>query len=463
MSAPSLKPTPLDRTNLPTPGWRVASVRPSANLSLRQIMILLVYCSVLSLIGRHVYLDRSWLGLAYLGIGFGVGVAYLGIWLVARLGKAGYTGWVVFVVGFGLVTASTISYLAIPGILILIGVLITLHVQYRRNQQSGLLWVLAVASERQIPLAPGVAAYAEQTQGIYRDRAQTLAVALERGEPLSKAINRVNRVVPWDAPILIQVGERVGRLAAALRESAETRSRRQTSIQVVFDRVGYLIVVVLLIEVVLGVTAFYTVPHFAAILKDFQIPSPMLTELLFWSGGFIDRFAIIMGLVQLIAFVAIVLVLWTQGLQGLPVLGRLFRLRHKSLMLRSLNLVVEAGQPLARGFEVLATEYPSQRIRRRVVEANHAVQAGADWVLALRGVGLISAADVGLLQAATRAGNLSWALRALAETGEHRFAYRLEVASQLGFIGAILTLGGVVLLISIALFLPLIDMIEGFS
>ena len=463
MTAANAEKPAAGRSDPDQPEWLMPAERPSVNLSLRQIMLLLVYCAALSLVGRYAYTDRTpiaWTGFAVVA---GCGVAYLGVWLVARLGSFGYLGWAVFVVGFGLVTGATINILAIPLAPIVVGVLVALHVQHRRNQQGGLLWVLAVAADRQIPLAPGVAAYAQQVTGLYRNRALALADGLRRGQALSAAIGRVNRVVPWDVPLLIRVGEETGHLAEGLRVAAETRSRRHPSIQVVFDRVAYVAIVLVVMEAIVGFTAFFIFPKFEAIFKDMGIGLPGPTRLLFQSGYLAINYVLVVGLLQLAAVAYVLFMLGGRGLQGIPVLGRMFRLRHKSLLLRGLALLIGAGRPLGPGFAVLARAYPSPRLRRRLGEAAESVAAGGDWVEALRGVGLLAAGDVGVLQAASRAGNLPWAIRTLAEAGERRFAYRLTLASQYLFIGAILAIGALVLVVSVALFLPLVEMIERLS
>lgn len=451
------------RSESDPPEWLAPIGRPSANLSLRQIMLLLVYCSALSLVGREYYATRSAVALAASAVVLGLGVAYLGVWLVARMGSFGYLGWAVFLVGFVLAAGATIHVLAIPLLPIVIGVLVALHVQHRRIQQGGLLWVLAVAADRRLPLAPGVAAYAEQSAGLYRGRALALADALRRGQALSAAIARVNRVVPWDAPLMIRVGEEVGQLGEGLRVVAENRSRRHPSIQVVFDRVAYLVVVLIVMEAILGFLAFFIYPKFEAIYRDMGTDLPGPTRFLFRSGYLMVQYAPAVALGHVVAVTSVLFMLGGQGLSGIPILGRLFRLRHKSLLLRSMALIVGAGRPLGPGFQILAREYPSRRIGRRLGEAAESIRAGADWIVSLRGVGLITAGDRGVLEAAGRAGNLPWAIRTLAEAGERRVAYRLTVVSQFAFIAAIVALGAFVLFVSVALFLPLVDLIERMS
>ena len=302
-----------------------------------------------------------------------------------------------------------------------------------------------------------------KTRAIFRERTHALAALLHRGKPLSEAIGWVPRVVPWDSPLLIRIGEQTGQLARGLREAAETRSRRHHALRDVFGRIAYLVGVVSASEGIVGFTIYFILPKFEAIFKDFGFSLPVATIWLIQGSKVFAEYSLLIGVAQVVFMVYVLIAMGNGGLQGLPILGRLFRLRQKALLLRSLALVVDAEQPIDRAFATLAQQYPTKRNRRRLKVANESVQAGASWTDALRQVGLITASDMGVLDAATRAGNLGWALRALAENGERRFAYRLQIWSHVSFVVALLSIGLLVLCIAVALFSPLIQLIEKLS
>jgi len=445
------------------PPWVAVRPRLSVNLSLRQIMLLTIYFAVGSLIGNHVYNTESPASLTLLGVWVGLGMGYLGIWLAVRLGSLAIIGWILFILGYTVATASMMGLLAIPAIPILIGVIIYLHIQHRRNQQNGLLWVLSVAANRQIPLAPGVEAYSLENRGIFQERTHSLAALLVRGQSLSEAIGRVPRVVPWDAPLLIRVGEQTGRLAQGLQEAAESRSKRHHTLRDVFGRIGYLLSVLAVTQGIIGFNLYFIIPKFEAIFRDFSVDLPVATVGLIRASRYlVDNFLMIF-LAQLALFVFLALALARGGPQAVPIFGRLFRLRHKSLILRTLALVVDAGQPLDRGFDEMTRSYPSKRIRKKIKKATALIRSGVSWTDALGFVRLILASDGDVLDAAARAGNLPWALRALAETGERRFAYRLQIGSHLLFLFAMIFMGLLVLFNVVALFTPLVTLIERLS
>ena len=86
--------------------------------------------------------------------------------------------------------------------------------------------------------------------------------------------------------------------------------------------------------------------------------------------------------------------------------------------------------------------------------------AGADWCESLFARGLIKQADLAILQAARRTGNLSWALREMADSNRRRLAYRLQALMHLLFPPVILAAGLVVMFFVVSLFIPLISLIQ---
>ena len=84
---------------------------------------------------------------------------------------------------------------------------------------------------------------------------------------------------------------------------------------------------------------------------------------------------------------------------------------------------------------------PRRLVRERLRLASELTVKGLDFVEALRINGLISRADAGVLTSSQRAGNLTWALRELAESGDRRLGYRIQALTQVLFIVSILSMG----------------------
>ena len=147
----------------------------------------------------------------------------------------------------------------------------------RSTQQDSLLWILAIAAEGNMPLAPTVAAFADQYRGRYRRRIMNLAAELDSGRSVPEALDSVRRVVSRDALLLARVGEQTGRLPQALRMAASSRSSQLPIWTAIATRLAYLLAMLLVMQSICGFMLYFIVPKFESIFKDFGVPLPQVT------------------------------------------------------------------------------------------------------------------------------------------------------------------------------------------
>ncbi len=99
--------------------------------------------------------------------------------------------------------------------------------QNLRAKQQGFLWIMAMAAEKKIPLAPAVEAYAEEVGGYFGDRVEKFAILLSEGVPLPHALGRVPLLVSRQHYPIICTALESGVLARGLREAATAQNARQ--------------------------------------------------------------------------------------------------------------------------------------------------------------------------------------------------------------------------------------------
>jgi type II secretory pathway component PulF len=149
--------------------------------------------------------------------------------------------------------------------------------------------------------------------------------------------------------------------------------------------------------------------------------------------------------------------------RDLPLIWRVFRRYDGALVMRGMALAVRRNVPIPQALTLLKETYPLQQIALQLERAGERVTQGQDWCDSLRRTGLIGQADVAILSAAQRAGNLDWALEEMADSALRRQTHKLQTLIQLLFPVILLLLGGLVFFIVVGLFLPLISLIEGLT
>jgi type II secretory pathway component PulF len=359
-----------------------------------------------------------------------------------------------------------VSLLVMAGVVILFagvmgsGVILA---RRRSTRQDSLLWVLAIAAERGMPLAPALMAFADQYRGRAYTRIMDLAARLNWGTMLPEALERSYHVVSRDAVLLTWVGQAAGKLPRALRMAATSRATQLPIWTAIAARLSYVLGVLLVMQTISSFILYFIMPKFEAIFNDFGTSLPQVTILVIDISHFIIKyfypvFVIALAEVGLLIFLPFSFLAW--GNYSVPLVDRFLGRRHTALVLRSLALIVEGGKPIALGLSTLANHYPTGWVRRRLARADSDVHDGADWIESLVRYRLIRATEAEVLSSAAAVGNLAWALLELAETAERRLATRFQVVVQALFPLVVVMLGIVVFMIAAAYFLPLVVLIN---
>ena len=437
--------------------------QPRQSLKLVHLMIAILYFAAVCAVGREALQSYQPLMLVVVGLLVGLGLIVFGLWIVYLTPHFPYIGWCLFVVGYMLIMFSTISVFALPTLPLLIGAIIYVSLRRRSTNQDAMLGVLMVAAEAKIPLMPGVLGFASQVTGMSEVWAASLAELLRRGMSLPQAIERVPKVVPHESSILIRMGWESGNLAAGLHQASATRARQMPVLRDFGTRLAYLSWVILVGQSIVSFVLYFIMPKFEAIFKDFGTELPQITVLVIEASHFLVGYAWIFFLFQIALLIYLAVSFAKTGTVQLPFFDRLFKRRHIVLVQRSLSIVVAENRQIVPSLYSLAQCYPSGWVRNRLEHAAEQSSQGADPVEALRKVGLLSSSDAMVLESARRVGNMSWAFNERAETGERRWAYQILALTQVFFVVAMLLIGLMALILALAYFLPLVNLISRFA
>jgi type II secretory pathway component PulF len=338
----------------------------------------------------------------------------------------------------------------------------------RRSQHRGLIWALATAANRGIPLPEAARAFADETPGRTGARALRLAEALERGQPLAEARRDAGLRMGTAMRLTVQMAEPLGMLGPAMRQQLDDSQQVDAALRDVIGRFFYLANVIVFM---LGICTFVMlkiVPVFQRIFEEFGIKLPALTNAVINASAWFVR----IGWLPSLPLLAIALPVFIVGAalfytgyfpRNVPLVWRLFKRFDGAIIMRALALAVRRQMPLPAALRLVAESYPLSIVGNRLQTATERVEAGSDWCDSLRQTGFIARADAAVLNAAQRVGNLDWALEEMAASSLRRQAYRLQIALQLLFPAALLALAACVFLFVCGLFLPLVVLIQALA
>lgn len=337
--------------------------------------------------------------------------------------------------------------------------------RYRLAERNALLWVLAVAAEKQMPLTPGIDAFAAEWGGQFGRRCQLLSQMLRSGVPLPDAVDRSKSLLTSHARVAVRVGTEAGALGPALREAAAGRAAQEPLWHAVGAKAYYLFCVCMAAQAVALFSAFYVAPRMQQIYLDFSSPLPALSQ---WMLDFLQSPGFVYGLSIALWIQLFLLGYLTMHSLGwlpwnAPLTGRLTRRLDVAIVLRALAWMIQRGRTTSEAVLCVARSHDKAWIRRRLRAADWLMSEGLDWQEALWRQGLLGRSDAAVLEAAQRVGNLPWALREMADSGERRLAYRLQALVHVLYPIVILLLGLVTFAYVVSFFLPLSQLIEMMS
>ncbi|MFV2067191.1 MAG: type II secretion system F family protein [Pirellulales bacterium] len=345
-------------------------------------------------------------------------------------------------------------------------VALMVYAQRRAMQRRILLSMLAIATERSLPLETALAAFAQEQPTRPRRWANRLASRLAAGESLPDAIVGCRDCLPEFAEVYARVGQDVGAMGPALREAASRQSWGRSLWHSMAGRVFYILAFVLIAQVI-GIFCLVSLaPTYQQIFNEFGMALPPVTTTVLDVGDVMARgWWIVVSSVSLgLLGIGGMLLLFEMGfIRSLPLVDRLFRPAHTAVILRNLALAAERKQPIVTSLKSMAAVYPRSHIRHRLQHIAYETASGGDWCESLRSQRLIGRSDAAVLQSAQRVGNLAWALRETADRGFRRVAYQIQTFVQLAFPCIILCFGILVLWFVVGMFVPLVTMIQGLT
>ena len=377
----------------------------------------------------------------------------IGAWLLVALGTAG--------VIIGMTGPLSLFLLLATPVIVLMCV-----AEYRASERRSLLFALATAAEKGLPLEAAARNFALERDDSLGYRAARLADALAAGAPLPAALARTGHPLPLDALLAVRVGYETGSLGPALRHVARTSASGREPMRAILQKLFYLLVLVNVAAGILTFVMLKIIPVYKKMFLEFDLELPGATVVLVnFSDVVVNNWIWLQPILLPIQLLLVVGLLYYIGLlpRDFPLLGLLTRRYDGAMVMRSLAVAVDQKRPLGDMIRLLAKWYPRASVRGLLTTALRRMEQGADWREALRSVGLIRRADAAVLGAAQRAGNLRWALVEMSDSAQRRAAFHIQCWFNFLYPLAIGAAGICVGVFAIGLFMPIIALIQGLT
>lgn len=356
-------------------------------------------------------------------------------------------------------TTSWLFWILIP---FLIESIVLFFITGRRARRYSLLNLLTISTDRGLPLGNLVEVWNKSHFGRVSRQETKLVELLASGTPASAALAATPNALPGTTSVFARAGALSGSIGPAFRAAVQQEAHSFAMRKRLRDSSFYL---VLLPPVVLFILTFFMIkliPAFRRIFEDFGLQLPLVTQTLIRfsadAGGILS---LIFFPLLLVFFYLMWIVLggsirsrWTYRFQpGLSVL-------NQASVLKLLSVVVRQRQSMQPALALLASDHPHRQMRVKLGQVLKDMEGGFDWCESLRRNKLIGKSHVALLHSAQRLGNLPWALEQTSKSLTQRAILKQEALTRVLGPTLIILMGICVGFIVIALFYPLVTLIQ---
>lgn len=327
---------------------------------------------------------------------------------------------------------------------------------------------LSVLIDARIPLSEGLRTIGEQDTSVaLREIVLDVADRIESGEPIADSLACHPEAFSEVYIETIRAAERSGTLSRSLEYLSDTLERSQDMQHQIRAALAYPVCVVTVLVLAVTFLVGFVVPRFAHMYEGRGVDLPLLTNLLMTIGESIQTYWWIYFSVAAISFV-LSRRMWKtqrgksaiqQAFYQVPYLSDLLQAVAISRFARSLGLCVSAGVSLIEAIELAGKSSGWEALRRESQELTQQVQAGSRLADALKPCRQIPPFAKRMLGAGEHSGELPRMCQIIARHYERESATRTKYLTTVLEPVLVVLVAGIVLVVALAVFLPMWDMV----
>ncbi|MCG3138080.1 MAG: putative type II secretion system protein F [Phycisphaerae bacterium] len=315
----------------------------------------------------------------------------------------------------------------------------------------------------------------QQRPGLLKAVIGAVGDDVESGATLSEAMEKHPKAFDRLYSNMVRAGETGGVLDIVLQRLAEFMEKAQKIKRKV---IGAMIYPAVVISFAVGIVAFImvkVVPKFNEIFAEFDTELPKVTKVLIATSDWFAKgkppgWAIV--LVSPLAFFFIFKLL-RQSKGGryfldrmfmmIPILGPLLRKSAIARFTRTLGTLINAGVPILEALIITRETSPSEVYARALTKVHDSIREGESFADPLRATRVCDSIVVNMIDVGEETGDLDKMLMKIADNYEEEV--EVAVAAMVSILEPVMVviLGGLVGFIVVALFAPLVTLIQSVS
>lgn len=318
-----------------------------------------------------------------------------------------------------------------------------------------------------VPIMRGLTGLQESAVSrAFREVIRDLRESLDSGRELSAAMRRHPNVFSMFFISMVKVGEMTGRLDMIflrLSEHMEFERDMRNRVKTALRYPMFVIIVMLLAMVIVNILV---IPAFAKVFASFNAELPLITRfLLGMSQFFVDYWMLLLGIgvVAIMAFRSFLATRggrfwWDRQILQFPIFGRIVLKATLARFARSFALSSKSGVPIVQALTVVASTVDNSFIASRVEQMRDGVERGESILRTAAASNVFTPVVLQMIAVGEESGALDELMDEIGLMYEGEVEYELKTLSANIEPILIVSLGVMVLILALGIFLPIWDL-----
>lgn len=307
--------------------------------------------------------------------------------------------------------------------------------------------------------------------GVLKNAIGDVVEDVESGSSLSEAFGKHPRCFDRLYVNMVKAGEAGGALEVILQRLADFKEKAQTLQKRITGAMVYPAVVISVAVAILSFIMLYIIPKFEKIFRDFGMKLPDLTQFLMNTSQWFGKYWYILPLFPMGFYLTIKLLRLNKSagyvldrmMLYIPIIGTLIEKTTIARTMRTLGTLISSGVPILEALAIVRETCTNQVFERMYQRVYESIREGDTIVQPLRESKMVDDIVTNMIDVGEETGDLDSMLYKIADIYDEEVNIVVESLLSLLEPIMIVVLGGIVGTIVIALFMPMLSLLDKLS
>lgn len=311
----------------------------------------------------------------------------------------------------------------------------------------------------------------QEKPGALKNSLMGIIEDVESGNTLSEAMAKQPKAFDNLYVNMVKAGEAGGALEIILQRLAEFKERSQSLKRKVQGAMIYPIAVITVATGIVGFIMYWIIPKFKAIFQDFGVELPSITEVLINMSDLVVNYWYLIPVAPFSLFVMIKLIkknktgayIIDRIALKIPIIGKIIQKSTVARTCRTLGTLVASGVPILEALSIARDTAGNEVFRKAFDHIYSSIREGESMAVPLRETRIADDLVVNMVDVGEETGALDDMLYKIADIYDEEVAVLVESLISLLEPLMVVVLGLIVGFIVIALFMPLVKLLNELS